>query len=209
METDVLAIKEKGSTALQTAQGLTIGDNDGFTMAGAFRDSLRAISAEIDATFDGPISAAFKTHVEIVSAKKLHSLPVEEAARVVKNKMIAWDYEQKRLRQLEQARLDRCSRERAEAEALTLALELEKAGLKEEAAQVIEEPIRAEVVLAPNLTPKIDGFSYRSSWRFKITDEALLPRAFLIPDDKKIGAMVRALKAATNIPGVLVIEDKV
>lgn len=215
---DAQATRQKAQTALQAAQGLTITDNEGFSRAGAMRDGLKALSAEIDDTFDGPISAAFKAHKEIVAAKKLHAAPIEEAARLIKAKMISWDDEQRRLRQVEQARLEREAKRKAEAEALALAEELEKAGLKEEAEQVISEPVRAEVVIAPKTTPKIEGFAYRSVWSAAVTDLGALVSAVMagtVPiqalqgNDKFLGEQVRSLKSELKWPGVKVTERKV
>lgn len=51
------------------------------------------------------------------------------------------------------------------------------------------------------------GLSTRKHYSFKIVDAALIPREYLIPDEKKIGDVVRAEKMDTNIPGVEVVED--
>lgn len=48
----------------------------------------------------------------------------------------------------------------------------------------------------------------QETWRFEITDESLLPREYFSPDEKKIGAVVRAMKTATNIPGVRVWSER-
>ena len=215
---DTTATRQKAQTALQAAQGLTIVDNQGFEQAGAMRDALKELSAEIDATFDGPIAAAFKAHKEIVAAKKLHAVPVEEAARVIKTKMIAWSLEQERLRQIEQARLEREAKEKAEAEALQLAEELEKAGLKQEAEQVISEPVQADVVLAPKTTPKVEGFSYRTIYSAEVfylpgliaaVAAGAVPQAAILPNQQFLNEQARSLKHELKWPGVKVIERKV
>ena len=43
----------------------------------------------------------------------------------------------------------------------------------------------------------------------EITDFALLPREYLIPDDSAIGKVVRALGNRTNIPGVRVYAETI
>ena len=52
------------------------------------------------------------------------------------------------------------------------------------------------------------GLTVREDWKFSIVDAALIPREYLIPDEKKIGRIVRAMKDATNIPGVRVYAEK-
>jgi colicin import membrane protein len=70
-------------------------------------------------------------------------------------------------------------------------------------AQVLEQT--QALMSAPSSTiaaPKVSGISTRKLWAFRITDPALIPREYLLIDEQKIGGVVRALKDATNIPGV-------
>jgi len=62
------------------------------------------------------------------------------------------------------------------------------------------------IVLPPD--EKVKGISIREVWKFKIEDEKLIPREYLSVDESKIGQVVRALKDATNIPGILVYAEK-
>lgn len=57
--------------------------------------------------------------------------------------------------------------------------------------------------------PKPEGLGFRDLWCFEITNEAQIPREFLMPDETKIGRVVRALMSSTNIPGVRVFSRKV
>lgn len=47
----------------------------------------------------------------------------------------------------------------------------------------------------------------RKTKKFKIVNEALIPREYLIPNEVAIGAVVRALGFAANIPGVEVFDS--
>jgi len=76
--------------------------------------------------------------------------------------------------------------------------------LAQEAVNVMEAKIEeAPVVPAPVAT----GLSLRKVWKFRIKDAALLPREYLIPDEVKIGRVVRALKGDAKIPGVSVYSE--
>lgn len=57
--------------------------------------------------------------------------------------------------------------------------------------------------------PETDGVQYRSSWKFEITDEALIPREYLTPNLKLISGAVTHRKGATSIPGIRVFEDTI
>lgn len=67
-----------------------------------------------------------------------------------------------------------------------------------------------EVKVAPSV-PKVAGVRGRVLWKFDIVDPNRIPRAFLMPDDVKIGQMVRSEKdkkrAEGICPGILVKEE--
>lgn len=135
--------------------------------------------------------------------------PEEQLARAeagVKRAMIVFSTEQDRLRREEQARAEaaaRKERERLEAQAAKAAEsgKVERAAALEQRAAMVVAPVLAREV------PKIAGVSTRPVWRYAITDESKLPREYLMPDEKKIAGVVRAMKGDTNIPGVTVRPD--
>jgi hypothetical protein len=82
----------------------------------------------------------------------------------------------------------------------------EAAGEPELGALVLAEAIAAPspVVVLPDATKAIAGlkFTRRWLWRFAPNGEALVPREFLIPDERKIGGYVRSMKGSGHIPGI-------
>lgn len=78
----------------------------------------------------------------------------------------------------------------------------EQCGNKEEAAAIMEAPVQAAPVVIPKAVPKVTGMSIRDNWKFRVTNEKLIPREYLKVDEVKIGQVVRALKSSTNIPGI-------
>lgn len=127
--------------------------------------------------------------------------PYEAADKIVRDKVGAYNAEQKRKAEEEQRRLEeqrreaeaeaaaeRKAAEEAEREATELAKEAEDDGdvqaaqeLAEEAkrdaqgAQVIEQAVQSLPPQAPAAAPKLDGFSERTKWEAFVTDEAALP----------------------------------
>ncbi len=67
-----------------------------------------------------------------------------------------------------------------------------------------------EVKVAPSV-PKVAGIRARVNWKFRIVDWQKIPRAYLTPDDVKIGGMVRAAKdkakAEAECPGIEVYSE--
>ena len=92
----------------------------------------------------------------------------------------------------------------AEAEAL------QASGETELAEQVIQQAAEAPapVVVLPKETPKMSEIQARETWQFEVVDEKLVPREFMSPDPKKIGAVVRSQKKLANIPGVRIWSEK-
>lgn len=67
-----------------------------------------------------------------------------------------------------------------------------------------------EVKVAPSI-PKIAGIKGRTNWRFRIVNESLIPRKYLVPSEVAIGGMVRATKdktkAEAECPGIEVYSE--
>jgi hypothetical protein len=82
----------------------------------------------------------------------------------------------------------------------------EAAGEPELGALVLAEAIAAPppVVVLPDATKTIAGlkFTRRWLWRFAPHGEALVPREFLMVDEKKIGGYVRSMKGSGQIAGI-------
>jgi hypothetical protein len=56
--------------------------------------------------------------------------------------------------------------------------------------------------------PRASGLSLTETWKFSIVDASLIPREYLVPDEIKIGRIVRAMKGETKIPGVRIYSEK-
>ena len=106
----------------------------------------------------------------------------------------------------------------AQAEADRLQEQLQSASLADDeiesiAAQAEASRIEAETIrhLAPTASApqKVAGLSARENWDFEIVDANLIPREYLMPDEKKIRQIVKAMKSQTNIPGIRAFSDSI
>lgn len=102
----------------------------------------------------------------------------------------------------QQAEQDEAARKQAEAERARTVKTLEQNGHAAEARQVARQPLIVPPVVASVERPKLAYIALTERWKFHILDPALLPREYLMPDEVKIGRVVRALRAETRIPGV-------
>jgi hypothetical protein len=154
--------------------------------------------------------------------------PLLRLDRTKRDAISVYKSEQDRIRAAaEREQADQQRRER-EAAAAHEAAALERVGDHELAAAVLEEAVTAPapVVALPDVT-RVEGLKFVRRWLWKYaggpadvrhTPPAvlartmkLLPREFLIPDEKKIGAYARSMKGSGAIPGVQIyyVDDPV
>jgi len=57
--------------------------------------------------------------------------------------------------------------------------------------------------------PKVEALTFTTTWKWEVTDIAQVPRQHMKLDESATGAVVRALKDKTAIPGVLVYREQV
>lgn len=190
---------------------------DGRTLeaANGFLQTVKALRAKVDDTFDPIIKAAHEAHKRALGQKKRFEAPLAEAERLAKSRIGAYLEEQDRIRRRaeEEARRAQEERERIEREALERAIKLEELGHAKQAETVLAQAAALERTAPPAPAvpdrPRAEGLGSREVWRFQIVDPARVPREFLTPDLVKIGRYVQATKALTLIPGVRVWPEKI
>ena len=192
------------------ANELTITNNPSFEAAGEFLKGIKGLRKKIDDSYDPIIKKAHEAHREAITQKKKYTDPLDNAEGQIKFKIGVYVHECESKRRLEEARLESELKARQEAEALEAAKHLEAQGETEAANEVMQQAIdTTPTVVLPKIQSKIEGISTRKVFKFKITDIKKIKPEFMIPDEKKIGAMVRATgKAAEGlIGGVAVYEE--
>ena len=183
-------------------------------------EDLRGIKTkfkELEAQRTGLVNPLNKVVKDINALFKPALESLETAERVLKGAMsnyIALE-ERKAMEARRKAEDEaRAIRQQAEAEARAIAEQAAKASGAERAALEAEAQAKQEealvVAAAPVAAPvKTEGVSYRDDWDFEIVDVAKIPREYLIPDEKKIRAYVKAMKESSGIDGVRVFSKKV
>lgn len=137
---------------------------------------------------------------------------MESAERTIKTAMVEYEQSVAEQRRKEQEEADRRAQEIEQARKLEF---MEKAqGAMEDGRQALAETYVKKAnefhVTPVNVAAsKRPGVAMRSIWKFRIVDAAKIPREFLIPDEVKIGAIVRAMKGEGAIEGIEMYEEKV
>ena len=131
-----------------------------------------------------------------------------QAQRLIDGVIAGYLEEQRKIQQEKQRKADeeaRKEKERAEAKAKEWAAK----GNDKKAEEWLDksETVVAPVIQAPDT--KAAGISTREDWDFEISDASLIPREYLIPDEKAIRAFVKATKGKKEIPGVKIISKTI
>lgn len=234
--TEPLAVTalERRAGLLVELDALTVTDANSFVIAGEALKTIADYIREVEAVLGPIVAAAHHAHKVAVDRREALIAPARMLKHRLGLRVAAWeDAERERARvaaeaaHRERERLEREAREQAEAEQRRLQREaedvrlheaaaLETRGDHEGAARLIAAPVAAPVVTPapiflpppPVSTPKVEGVSFRSTWKWRLTDEARLPRQYLQPNEKAIAAVVRAMGPKALIPGVEVYEER-
>lgn len=79
---------------------------------------------------------------------------------------------------------------------------VERAEEKQQAAQVAEQAAAAPIAVRPAEAPKADGVHYRTTWKARVIDAALIPREYLMVDEAALAKLASAEKDKAAVPGV-------
>lgn len=211
-------VTEKALSIVEQAGMVKITDSKSYEVSGFLWKTIGEVMKEVKETFDPIVDAAFKAHKKACEQRSKYFDPLAKAQKEVKRLMGVWEAEREAERQAEQKRLEEIARKEEEERRLQEAIEAEEqakanGATEQEAAQeaeaIINEPVYVAPVVLPKETPKVKGLSFRTVWKFRITNLDAIPRQYMIPDEKAIGAIVRSSQGRIRIAGVEPYEERV
>jgi hypothetical protein len=188
---------------------VAINNADDYQTAGIYWKGGKATIEAIDNRYADDIDFAHKEHKRLLAERDTVKKPVEAAVKRVKKLMADYDQAQEQARQAEARRLEAEARAREDERRLAEAIQVAATGDAAGADAILEEEVMVAPVFVPKAVPKIEGVVYREVWKFEIVNADLIPRQYLIPDEKAIGQTVRGLKDRTKIEGVRVYSERV
>lgn len=197
---------QKGLAAIEQAQAFTITTQEEAAVVDSFCVNLKALEKEVDLAYDEHIEMAYKAHKALVGKKKLYAEPIAQARTIAKGKLIAWA-DAERVRAEQEAAIARAkAKQQAEDEALARAERAAEFGDDKTADAIMAAPVVVEPVKVA--APVKMATVMQTRWKYKITNAALIPREYLVPDETKIGGVIRATKGAVAIPGVEAFQER-
>jgi hypothetical protein len=184
------------------------------------RTTIADMVARVVAFF-GPFKAmAHKLHRAICDRETEVRAPLDRLDAEYRAAIAAFKATEDRARRAREHELAEAQRVEREAAAAIEAAALETAGEPAIAAAVVDEAIAAPrpIIALPDVTKGIEGLSFARRWKWKYHDGpadvrdtppevlaralALMPREFLIVDEKKLGQYARTMKASARVPGI-------
>lgn len=180
-----------------TAYGLVVNGSESCARA---RDTLIAVTLmreQVASVFDPIIAKAHEAHKEALKQKKLVDSRLEEAEEYLRDGIEQFIKAEKEQQARTLAALSAYSNEGGASGAADGSVS--DATGDSQAAGIVFGSIES-----------LHNIATRETWTFQITDESLLPREYLKPDEGKIRGVVKALRGSCNIPGVAVsCEEKI
>jgi hypothetical protein len=205
----VTDLETRALTLPEQAKAIVIVTPADYTAAGEFVKQMDALIAEIRVAYDDNIAAAHKLHRDLIAKRDKYAAPPTVARLKVRDLMAKWTYLQEIERQAEEARLQARARKAEEEAKLAAALEAEANGQKEEAQAILEEEVYVPPVIVKKDVPKVQGVQFRTVWKWRLKDIRKVPSEYLMLDEVKIGAVIRARKQAGEvIPGIEAYSEK-
>lgn len=200
------SLEERVQAVERYAKSVTVANDDDFDLAALVLTNLKRWEKEAK-EFMGPVvKAAHDAHKEAKAKENALVMPLRNALIMIGEVMGKYQEACERERVAQQAAMQAAEQEELDTETLDRATQLEEQGLKAEAKAVLAAAPKAQVKL-PSYAAKAKGTQTRRTWKFEIVDASLIPREYLVPDEKKIGAVVRALKDSACIYGVRVYSE--
>lgn len=213
-------------------RGLQIVDRESCLNASHLLRSVKTLRAQVQAWFAPHIEAAMETKRKAEAARKALAderdhmeAPLVDAEDVLKRALLAFEAQEEATRLAEERRLQAEAQRQAEAVTLAAAaameLEAAKTGDVEmlaEAADILEQPIEAPVVVVQKMVPKVQGVTYRDNWKAHPAVDVrklaaavaagTVPVTFLTVNLTAINQFARATHGAQPVPGVRFFNDR-
>lgn len=230
---DTKIIEQESLVIVTKAQSIEVVSHDDYMLAGEQLKAIKGAQKKVIEIFREPKTLAHNAHKAITMAEKRLLEPLERAEKLCGQKVqVFLMAEQKRQREeAEKARreAEEAARQAAEAqrkkdeeERLSIAAQLEAQGFKEEANEVISQPAQPLQIVTPIFSapvvnqPRVEGIHTRTTYKAEVENFLLLvqevaagrqPISLLLPNEKVLNDMARALKGELRIAGVRVVEQ--
>lgn len=220
MPDDPQELKQHAITFSAEIRALVINTPEHYIQAAEDLKRVAAAKKAAQERVDRIKKPAYLTYQEALALEKDVLNPIIAAETYLKGGIATYRQEEERrrraaerlLQQEAQRVADAEARKRADDLALRDAAIAEAQGDPEKAEEILMAPRDVVPAFVPPVVlqkevPQVEGISSSKKWTFRITDETLIPRQYLMVNEPAIRSVVKALKQNTQIPGVEVYSE--
>lgn len=199
---DSKPIDDRVAISVAQTKDLRVTDAASYALAGEHLTGYAALLKEIDAYFKDDIDRAYRLHRSLCAKRTAAVASVQAENNRLRGERQTWKAEQDRLQREAERQAALEAQQREQARLQEEAALLEQQGHHALAEAVIEDAVSAPapVVVLPSAVPK--DLPKRTLYKWRIVNRALMPREFLIEDEKKLNGYATAMKGAARVPGV-------
>jgi len=190
---------------LAIAESFSISSNDGYAQAGEILKTIKGRYRDIENKRKDMTLPLDETKKRIMDFFRQPLERLASAERLIKGAMLSFTQEQERIRRLEEARireLARLEQERRDRELEQRISQAQQDGdtAKAETLLATATEIATPVVLSQK--PRVEGVKTMTRWKFRIVNEALIPREYLMPNERLLADTATKTKGSLEVPGV-------
>jgi hypothetical protein len=198
------AIEKQTQPLLDRAASFDITSEDHYTASLTVVQQLDRAITTVGDTFNPFCTGLRKMHLAACELRDRFLKPLEQAKSKLMDRRVAYRQEQEAAKRKLDAKAAALLQQQQKAELEKAAKLAAKQGDKETAVALREqkETVPLPYVSSGPAVPKQEGVYTRDYYHFLVENEALVPREYCSPDQKKIRQAVEAFGVTINIPGV-------
>jgi hypothetical protein len=210
VSTELSVIERKAeqemSAIMVKASAFVVNNEKTYAAADQIIAEVRGKVKMLEVELGPPKEAATNAWKAMVALYKKYIDDPLDACKTLDRKRYAWKKAEDNRRAEEAEAVRRAEQKRIADEKLALAARMEEAGMKEQAAAVLDAPIASVAVAEPVKVEKPEGQVIIENWQARVVDADAVPRAFCSPDAVKLGRYAKLMKGKASVAGV-VFED--
>lgn len=186
------------------AKGLQIATPQDCQTVGDRLRGIKALAKQITDFFAPLKQKTRAAWQEVVDAEKDQLAPLQEAEQLAKRAVLGYQQaeEQKRLAEQQRLQAEADERARREQEALMKKAQAAKKPETQERYQQAAAQVVAPVVQVQSQAPKLAGLTGRKIWKARVVNHDLVPREWMLVNEKALDAHAKAMGPQAKVPGV-------
>lgn len=194
-------LKKQIEQTILDHKDLIVKDDPGYVAACEAMKLIKKRQKDVKEYWGPLVKKAHEMHKELKGKENGFMNPLKEVYGDISSRASKYQSDKQAEAERKQREEEARQRKIEEDKKLEEAESLQDQGRPEEAEAVLCEPVN---IAPPPLqsAPKVDKVSYTEYWSFRITNEALIPREFLIPDEKMLRQHAKTWKSKAKVAGV-------